>query len=252
MPAEWQALSQAFANAVLAPDIAVPAGTGQDTPKRFAVYRNNVNVGLINALEANFPALRKLLGGAAFLLVAASLARHHPPKSRLMFEYGESMEKVLSDDRVLADFPYLADVAQLERLYLQSHNEADAFALDPVVLSSLTPDALFHARFIAHPALRLLSSGFAVVSIWKASRDGLDLQGIDLSAAEYAFVTRPELDVQVRAVSHAQFLFLRSLATGASLGEAAELAAAGDDFDLAPSISLALRAGAFTALKPKG
>ena len=55
-----------FARAVRSPDWAVPHGVtshNSDAPReRFAVYRNNVMVGLVSALEARFPATRKIVG----------------------------------------------------------------------------------------------------------------------------------------------------------------------------------------------
>ncbi|MGQ0444480.1 MAG: HvfC/BufC N-terminal domain-containing protein, partial [Beijerinckiaceae bacterium] len=59
----WQGdLARALRN----PDLVVPRGVtahNSDAPEeRFAIYRNNVMVGLINALEARFPATRKIVG----------------------------------------------------------------------------------------------------------------------------------------------------------------------------------------------
>ncbi len=248
MQAEWPQLAEAFSRAVLQPSDAVPDGVNVATPKRFGVYRNNVNLSLINALESNFPAIRKLLGGAEFLRVAAQHARLYPPTSRLMFEYGENLPQELAADLELAGFPYLTDVAQLERLFLQSFNEDDAPVLVPAALSSVEPDVLFQSKFVAHPALRLLSSSYAVVSAWDASRDGRDLEGFDIAAAEFAIVTRPSLEVHVRGVSKPQFVFLSGLAAGECLGLAAEKATTHTDFDLASAISLLLQAGAYTAI----
>ena len=55
-----------FAQALRDPNAGVPRGvTAHNSAaphKRFTVYRNNVVVGLATALEARFPAVRKIVG----------------------------------------------------------------------------------------------------------------------------------------------------------------------------------------------
>jgi hypothetical protein len=59
-----------FAAALLDPERTAPAGVvgpdGDPCPKRFAVYRNNVVVVLIEILRAAYPAVRRLVGDEFF------------------------------------------------------------------------------------------------------------------------------------------------------------------------------------------
>ena len=59
-----------FAAALLDPDRRVPDGIsgpdGKRANKRFSVYRNNVTVGLIDALGEIFPAVKRLVGSDFF------------------------------------------------------------------------------------------------------------------------------------------------------------------------------------------
>ena len=58
----------AFAEALLAADAACPPGlttwNGSAPEKRFAIYRNNVVVSLIDALADSFPVTQELVGEA--------------------------------------------------------------------------------------------------------------------------------------------------------------------------------------------
>src|ERR1700735_2019233 len=69
--ADWQS---AFANALLKPEEAAPLGLrdpyGRPAPKRFAIYRNNVVAGLIEALKASFPVVRRVTGEEFFKAMA--------------------------------------------------------------------------------------------------------------------------------------------------------------------------------------
>jgi hypothetical protein len=84
---------QAFRTAILDPELPTPAGLasafGGVPDKRFDVYRNNVTVSLINALADIFPAVARIVGDKRFADLARLYARAHPPKSPLLFRYGQ-------------------------------------------------------------------------------------------------------------------------------------------------------------------
>jgi hypothetical protein len=58
-------------------------------PPAFAVYRNTVMKGCIDALQANYPAVARLVGEEWFRAAAAVYARANPPRVPMLAEYGE-------------------------------------------------------------------------------------------------------------------------------------------------------------------
>src|SRR5690606_15015602 len=98
---------QAVPGAVMAHSAGIPA-------RRFAVYRNNVVVGLVNALAARFPALQRIVGEEFFRAMAQLYVRAHPPRSRLLMEYGDGFADFIAAFEPAAELPYLADIARLE------------------------------------------------------------------------------------------------------------------------------------------
>lgn len=253
MREEWREIASGFSAAILNPNLPVPHGLhgpqARNADKRYAVYRNNVTVSLIAALEANFPSIKRLVGGEFFSAMARQYARENPPKSRLMAEYGASFPDFLEGFEPLAKYPYMADVARLERLWLDSYHEADAAPLDGAALSAIAPEALFETRLASHPAARLFVSSFAAVSIMSLNRSEGDVPPINLENAEFGLVTRPHLNVAVRHISASTHAFLAALIFGSTLGESIESAMALDPgFDLAPNIQGFLEAGVFTSI----
>ena len=63
---------------------------GAPDARRFAVYRNNVAVGLIGALEARYPVSRRIAGDDLFRAMARAFVRAHKPRSPVMIAYGGS------------------------------------------------------------------------------------------------------------------------------------------------------------------
>jgi hypothetical protein len=238
-----------FSAALLKPDLPLPATIKGSVPRRFAVYRNNVTVGLTKALQANFPAIHKLLGDVYFTGLAREFAQRHPPQSPLMFLYGDQFPAFLDAQDDLAIFPYLGDVARLEQQWRLSYHAADAPVLHPVVLASMSEDELLGLRLTAHPAFALLSSDYAFHQILIANRDAAAPAIANLNTPEQVLVTRPYYEVKTQTVTAGVGSFLRELAQGNTLAQAAEQALAIDgSFDLTTGISVMLTSGAFEGL----
>jgi Putative DNA-binding domain len=236
-----------FAAGLLNPRHPVPLLVKGQIERRYAVYRNNVTVGLIRALEANFPTVRRLLGEQYFQGFARDFAQHHPPHSPLMFQYGVDFPQALENAVDLANYPYLGDIARLEILWRESY-DANPLATD--ALASMEPDHLFDCRLTAHPAMRLIQSRFAVHSIFAANRPGGEGQVVDLIQSQCVLITRPHYDVAVHAITPDQFEFFLALQDGLSFGDALDRAATIEpSFDISGTLALLLQSGAFQSIQ---
>ena len=92
---------RAFTAALDDPSAATPPMTrgrmGAPDARRFAVYRNNVAVGLIGALEARYPVLRRIAGEELFRATARAFVRAHRPRSPVMIAYGGEFPEFVGD-----------------------------------------------------------------------------------------------------------------------------------------------------------
>ena len=248
-----------FATALSSPCPAAPPGVrvrpGADVDRRFAVYRNNVVVGLIEALRAGFPITERLVGGAFFRVMARDFAMAHRPDSPVLFEYGAAFPAFIADFAPARTVPYLAGIAELEVAWTVAYHAGDATAADPATLagalSGLRHGRLLATRLAAHPAARVVHSAHPVVTIWRAQLDRaarVDLQ--DTWPPESALVTRPDAVVLVTALDPAGAAFATGVLDGRTVGEggAAALALA-DDFDVGNTLIALARAGAIQGLQ---
>ena len=91
----------AFAAALGEPSAPPPAMThgrmGAPDARRFAVYRNNVAVGLIGALEARYPVSRRIVGDKLFRGMARAFVRANKPRSAVMIAYGGEFPEFAAD-----------------------------------------------------------------------------------------------------------------------------------------------------------
>ena len=243
----------AFASALLNPERGAPAGVGPNgktAGKRYNVYRNNVTVSLIDSLAAIYPAVQRITGVDFFRAMARFHVRATPPTSPLLFEYGREFPAFIEAYEYAQGMPWLADVARIERAWLDAYHAADAVPLSAEILAAFPPNQLTEAVFGAHPATQMIRSQYSAVTIFAANR-GMDAVGhIDAGRPEDALITRPEADVVVRHLSQGDAAFLRHLISGRSLGEAvASALQISSDFDIAASIAGMIEAGAFTTIR---
>lgn len=248
------AYATAFALPLLNPRLAVPISvsgpTGKSAQKRYNVYRNNVVVSLVNALAAIFPATKRITGRDFFRAMARDHVRTTPPSSPLLFEYGRDFPQFIQCYKHARSVPWLADVARIERAWLDSYHAADAEPLSLERLFHIPPERLANVVLRPHPATRIVRSRFSAVSIYAANRSDTTLQRIDAAKPEDALITRPDQEVFVRRLPPGGAAFVSSLMVGEGFGAAAA-AAFGDSasFDLSANIAGILEAGAFVKIE---
>jgi hypothetical protein len=231
-----------FAQALLDPDRPVPveltSHSVRHPQQRFAVYRNNVVVSLVNALRAKFPATERIVGDEFFAAMARLFVSAYPPRSKILHTYGDDFGDFIAAFEPAAELPYLSDVARLEAARTRAYHAADAEPLTASEFSDLDPQSIGTLRLTLHPSLQVLRSPYPVVTIWAMNAGEIELGPVDPAAAEDALVLRPRLDVAVRALPPGGAAFLLALADGATLAEAAANAASDDArFDLTANLA---------------
>lgn len=182
----------AFAKAVLT------AGQA-DVPFRslaFAVYRNTSARGAVEALRASYPTVDALLGADMFTDVALDYRRGAPPSGPVLSDYGADFSAFLAQQAWTTELPYLADVARLDRLWLESFLAADA--------ESIPAAPGPQSRIMLHPAARFAWLATPALTIWQAHRDPCGFEELEPDwCEEGALFTRPGLQVRVRPIDQA-------------------------------------------------
>jgi hypothetical protein len=250
----FAASQAAFATALLDPSRPVPEGItsarGTADPARFAVYRNNVFVGLTNALAKRFPVVERLVGTEFFAGMARAYAGLERPASPLLFQYGDSFPDFVAAFEPARTVPYLADVARIEAAWIRAYHAKDAALLTIADIAAIDPAAIARARLVRHPSAALLSSRYPAGSIWAAHQNAT-VEPLRTSEPETVLVVRPEMDVFVHILPMRDVPFAAALFRGETLGSSAEGAMAADkDFDFGTAlvglVSLAVFAAVIT------
>jgi hypothetical protein len=238
----------AFAQALLDLDLPPPPGVvshlSTSPLRRFGVYRNNVMVALVGALEARFPATRRIVGEEFFGAMARMFACRYPPQAPLMMVYGDTFPAFIEGFEPAATVPCLADVARLEAARTRAYHSADAELLPRDRLVEAVQAGAETLCVSLHPSFEIVRSAFPIVTIWAMNAGEAEVAPVTDWSGEDALILRPALDVEVTRLPPGGATFLEALWRGSPLGLAVETAhAATPSFDLSENIVLLLGAG---------
>ena len=259
-----QVFQDGFAAVLIAPT--VPAGGASDVPPEiarlvaqpgFAIYRNTVLKGCIDALQANYPAVSRLVGDEWFRAAAAIYARTHLPGQPSLLDYGSDFAAFVAAFEPAADLPYLAGVARLDRFWTEAHIARDEGPVAAAAVAEFVAAEL--ARVVLHPHASARWAWFGdapVVTIWGRNRTAESIASDapslapDLEwVAEGVLITRPRGAVLWTPLGKPGCAFLDACAAGGTLSAAAMAALAADpQADLAALMAQTLDAGAFGRL----
>ncbi len=241
----------AFARALFAESAQVdPIVAGIAAQPAFAVYRNTVMKGAIDALEANFPTVSRLVGTEWFRAAAREHVRVSPPGEPSLLRYGSAFPAFLARFAPAKELPYLPGVARLDRLWTEAHIAADHSVLGKSDLSALDPEALGEAILVPHAAARWAWFPDApAYTIWRRNREERDDDSEIAWIGEGALLARPVDVVRWSALDAAGCRFLDACAQELPLARALDAALEIDaNANLVRLVTTLLDAGAFGRL----
>lgn len=220
---------------------------------RLNIYRNNTHYSLINALQELFPATLTTIGESLFMACAQHYLQKHPPTSAAMIDLGHEFPDFLTHFPLAQHLYYLPDLARLELSRNQSYHAEDQEPLGPETFNTINIETLTRSRITPVASAFLLTSKFSVFDIWQlavrhtanTAQSQHENERIVLAdQAQHLLVIRQFMEVEVYALSHGVFTFLRQLTLGEALGQALESAIIVDDsFNPSEAISFFIQCG---------
>ena len=233
----------------------VPLLVGGANPAgRLEIHRRHYQDSLVSAIVEKFPGTTWLIGSPAMLEAASAFVRRHPPAAPCIAEYGEDFSRFLADREELGSLAYLRWFAELEWLLVRA-----AIAIDrpPLGMQSLADhcDHLADVELVGQPGLRYLASPWPVDELMKLYLTGAAPEQYALSAADvWLEICGARGAIRFDRLEHSEFLFRQAMATGNSLGIAAERALEADEsFDVGAALQRFVMDGLVTEIRsPQG
>ncbi len=211
------------------------AGDDRMTPvERVEIYANGYFYRILDVLKEDYPATLAVAGSDNFHNLATGYLIDYPPTEPSIYFAGRNFAAYLATHPLRERFPYLADLARLERSTLESFHAADATALYADAMRAIPPAEWPALRMRAHPAMRLVESAWRVDRGLRAVEDAVAWRPPDRDSVTIV-VWRRAARVAYRAAEPAKLEALRLVSvdggtTFAAICEAiAEAASESDD-----------------------
>ena len=216
--------------------------TGDDrltARERLEIYANAYFFRLLEVFKEDYPALLAVIGDDNFHNLATSYLVDYPPTEPSVLYAGRKLPAFLRTYPLRDRWPFLADLATLERAMLDVFHAADASPLSTDAMRTIAPSAWPAMRLQLHPATRILDLEWPVDSILHAVEKH-DPWHPPQSHPTTVLVWRNNSQVHYRRVERAEHDALRLLARGATFAAVCDAIAAHADADSAAMINMLL------------
>ena len=207
------------------------------------IYRSNARALAERALAAAFPTVQALLGEADFKRMAIAHWNDAPAERGDIGVWGSGLPRWLAEQQALAQWPYLADCAQLDwqRHVCERAADAEFDAASLEKLAGTDPAAL---RLVLKPGIAVLASAWPVAIIFEAHQGATPnfdaaREAIEQRRGEVVLVARSGWRALVHRIDLPTLEWTNHLLAGTRLSQA--LDCAGPAFDLSAWLARALR-----------
>jgi hypothetical protein len=219
-------------------DFTVPESTTVE--KRWHVYAHGYLARLAEALEADYPAVRRILGAGAFAALAERYVRVFTPRTFDLGRAGDRLPEHLTLDPLTTELPFLPDLARLERLVAEAFVAADAELLTWEFLAAAGAADALQLPLVLAPGATILWSRWPVLALWRTRSQADDEVDVPLSAGpQSVLVVRRGTTVSCGPADAVEAEIVDAVAEGgATLSTLqARLAPAGDGASVAALVS---------------
>ncbi len=191
--------------------------------ERMVIYSRAYLARIEEALAEMYEAVRHVLGHKRFHDLADRYAAEFPSRVYNLSSIGQSLPEFLPSLEVTKEFPFLPDLAKLERMISRSFHSFDLPPYDFTEFSNLSSKDWEKARFIFQPSAALLQSDWPILDLWNARTKPIGEIDIDLvNRPQSVFVSRVDLQVRCELLEKRQHDLMKNLLAGQTLGAACE------------------------------
>ncbi len=188
---------------------------------RWHIYADGFLARLVEAIENDYPAVTKVLGGGPLRSLAARYLSRFPPRSHDLGRAGDRLAGFLDSDGLTANLPFLPDLARLEWAVAEVFVAPDVPTLSWADLTRLGPGAAVDLPLALQPGAALVGSTWPIHPIWSCRDKAANEIDVPIERRpSVVLVSRRGLEVVCRPASS---LEARLLQTAQRSGRLADL-----------------------------
>jgi hypothetical protein len=209
--------------------------------ERLEIYANAYFYRILDCLKEDFPATLATLGPDDFHNLLTAYLIEYPPSEPSISYAGRHLAEFLrhhSMRAMIERWPFIAELARLERTQIEVFHAAPAEALDAEAMRSISPDDWPALAMRTHPALAIVDCEWRVDELLREVEAAGGENDRPLGAPAHApvsvLVWRQNSRVHYRALERPERAALEVASAGASFAAICEtvVAASGEDDEI--------------------
>jgi hypothetical protein len=203
----------------------VRGGRGLRASERINIYANAYFYRLLECLREEFPATLAVIGSNDFADLTRDYLLWRPPTEPSLFYAGRYLAECLCHHSLAQRWPFIAELARLERATLETFHAPDAPTLTDDAMCGIPPEQWPTTELRAHPAVEILGGEWRVSEVLRAVESG-DEWGEPTHETTTVIVWRQGTQVHYRIVEDAETDALLLLQKGAGFAAICDAIAA--------------------------
>jgi hypothetical protein len=194
--------------------------------ERIGIYADAYFLRLLGCLGEEFPATLAVLGAENFAALDKGYLLAYPPTEPSILYAGCYLADFLSDHPFAERWPFIAELARLERAVLDVFHAADAPALGIEALRAVPSEEWPAVKLRAHPAVKVVRSEWRLADVLQAVEQGREWNDPEHEDTS-VLVWRQNALVYYRSLERLERDALVIVAEGSSFAVICEAVAAG-------------------------
>lgn len=142
--------------------------------ERITIYADAYFYRLLDCLKDDFPATLAVVGQPVFEDLVRSYLTEYPPTEPSIFFAGRNLADFLALHHLSDRWPFLAELARLERTLIEVFHDPDAPALSASQVHKIAPADWPTLSLRTHPALRMMDCEWRVNDVLRAVENGTE------------------------------------------------------------------------------
>jgi hypothetical protein len=150
----------------------VRGGRGPRANQKINIYANAYFYRLLECLREEFPATLAVIGADDFAELARDYLVWGPPTEPSLFYAGRYLADCLCHHSLTRRWPFIAELARLERATLETFHAPDAPTLTDDAMRGIPPEQWPTIELRAHPAVEIFHGEWRVSEVLRAVESG--------------------------------------------------------------------------------
>ncbi len=145
---------------------------------RMEIYANAYRTRFLEALSADFPVLRSVLGSGPFEELSVAYTTAWPSTSFTLRDFGARLPSFIESRAAMAEREFAAELAGFEWALVEAFDAPDHAAIGVAEMAAIPPESWPFLEFTAHPSVRSVPTRFNTANVWNAVKTQQPTPGI--------------------------------------------------------------------------